>query len=303
MHRDLGFLLSIKPTFISRRTAKYLLEEGVDEVIGSFKEDAFEAYYSCLKYDYDGRNVEKIAVGKLASDKPEPLHAEIMSMRVKEKAWFNVCDQLVHVPSDKTELLEDGSIVEDAEEELERNHAARTGFHYEITLDHIEFRNSEKIEIKRKINEEYREKGRKLFQEKKFFEATKAYRYLINISENFPRNNPYLPEERAELESININAKLNYVRCYFRIEEEWNKKDLADFAKEVLDFLLRKRPEDHTTHFFHAKWLLRERVLDSALEAARRSNALKRNAATDELIAEILCEKKNKGKLKVAVSA
>lgn len=69
----------------------------------------------------------------------------------------------------------------------------------------------------------------------------------------------------------------------------------------MLDFLLRKRPEDHRTHFFHAKWLLRERVLDSALEAARRSNALKRNAATDELIAEILAEKKNKGKLKVAV--
>lgn len=182
MHKDLGFLLSIKPTFISRRTAKYVLEEGMDEVVGNFKEDAFEAYYSCLKYDYDGKNIEKIAVAKLASDKPEPLHGEIMSMRVRERAWFNVCDQLVHVPSDRTELLEDGSIVEDAEEELERDHTVRTGFHYEITLDRIEFRNSDKIEIKRKINELYREKGKKLYHEQKYFEASKAYKHLIHIS-------------------------------------------------------------------------------------------------------------------------
>lgn len=67
--------------------------------------------------------------------------------------------------------------------------------------------------------------------------------------------------------------------------------------------MLRKRPEEYTTHFYQAKWLLRERVLDSALEAARRSNALKRNAATDQLINEILTEKKNKGKLKVPVNA
>lgn len=114
---------------------------------------------------------------------------------------------------------------------METNFEARTGFHYEITLDRIEYRNSDKIEIKRKNNEQYREKGRRLFQEKKYYEATKVYKYLIHISENFPRNNPYLPEERAELESMNINAKLNYIRCYFKIEEEWNRKDLADFAR------------------------------------------------------------------------
>lgn len=118
VHKDLGFLLSLKPVFISRRTAKYVLEEGVDEAIANFKEDAFEAYYSCLKYDYDGKSIEKVAVGKLASDRLEPLHEEIMSMRVKEKAWFNVCDQPVHLPSSRTELLEDGSIVE-GEEEVE----------------------------------------------------------------------------------------------------------------------------------------------------------------------------------------
>lgn len=152
VHKDLGFLLSLKPVFISRRTAKYVLEEGVDEAIANFKEDAFEAYYSCLKYDYDGKSIEKVAVGKLASDRLEPLHEEIMSMRVKEKAWFNVCDQPVHLPSSRTELLEDGSIVE-GEEEVESGQGARTGFHYEITLDRIEYRNSEKIKIKRKINE------------------------------------------------------------------------------------------------------------------------------------------------------
>jgi hypothetical protein len=92
-----------------------------------------------------------------------------------------------------------------------------------------------------------------------------------------PRNHPYSPEERGELESMNANAKLNYIRCYFKIEEDWTRKDLADFAKGVLDFLRQKKPMEHSTHFYHAKWLLRERVLDSALEAAKRSNNIKRN--------------------------
>lgn len=64
---------------------------------------------------------------------------------------------------------------------------------------------------------------------------------------------------------MNINAKLNYIRCYFKIKEDWNLRDLADFAKQTLDILLRKKPHDYTTHFYHAKWLLRERMLDDAL--------------------------------------
>jgi hypothetical protein len=39
------------------------------------------------------------------------------------------------------------------------------------------------------------------------------------------------------------------------------------------------------------------------LEAARKSNAIQRNTATDELIAEIVKEKQNKGKIKVAVKS
>lgn len=64
---------------------------------------------------------------------------------------------------------------------------------------------------------------------------------------------------------MNLQAKLNYIRCYFKIEEDWVQKDLADFAKQVLDSLLQKKSNDNTTHYYHAKWLLKERVLDSAL--------------------------------------
>jgi hypothetical protein len=102
---------------------------------------------------------------------------------------------------------------------------------------------------------------------------------------------------------MNINAKLNYIRCYFKIKEDWNIRDLSDFAKLTLDFLLKKKPYDHMTHFYHAKWLFKERVLDDALEAAKKSNSIKRNEATDHLISDILMEKKNKGKIKVAVKA
>lgn len=57
------------------------------------------------------------------------------------------------------------------------------------------------------------------------------------------------------------------------------------------------------THFLNAKWLLNERMLDSALEAAKRSRELERNSATEELIALIQTEKINRHKIKVKVPA
>jgi hypothetical protein len=33
VHKDFGFLLSIKPVFINVRTAKYLLEKGIEEAV------------------------------------------------------------------------------------------------------------------------------------------------------------------------------------------------------------------------------------------------------------------------------
>ena len=98
---------------------------------------------------------------------------------------------------------------------------------------------------------------------------------------------------------MNISARLNYIRCYFKIKEDWIIREMADFAKSAIDFLLKKKAHTNTTHYYHAKWLLKERFLDNALEAARKSNSIKRDPATDELIAEILKEKQNKGKIKV----
>lgn len=100
---------------------------------------------------------------------------------------------------------------------------------------------------------------------------------------------------------MNIRARLNFIRCYFKIKEDWLLRDMAEFTKGAIDFLLKKKPNTNSTHFYHAKWLLKERFLDDALEAARKSNSIKRDTATDELIAEIIKEKQNKGKIKVAV--
>lgn len=100
---------------------------------------------------------------------------------------------------------------------------------------------------------------------------------------------------------MNFNSKKNYIRCYFKITQEWNKKDFRDFAKQTLDSMLQKRPNDHTVVFFHAKWLLSERMLDDAYRTAVKSNSMVKNQATIELIEEISREIKNKGKIKVPV--
>jgi hypothetical protein len=138
MHKDFGFLLEKVPIFINRQTAKYILEEGIDDIIDSYKENAFDAYFSYLKYDYDGKTVDKVAVAKISSDRAEPLRAEVLSMKIKEKAWFNISDQLIHTPSTKMELIEHGTIKEDVQQmESNEEEVVLTGFHYEMVLDRI----------------------------------------------------------------------------------------------------------------------------------------------------------------------
>jgi hypothetical protein len=97
VHKDFGFLMEIKPIFTNQRTAKYILVEGIDEPMSAYKEDPFEAFISYFKYDYDGKVIDKVASAKISSDKAEPLRDEILTMKLKEKAWFNICDQIIHV--------------------------------------------------------------------------------------------------------------------------------------------------------------------------------------------------------------
>ncbi len=53
--KDFGFLLNIKPVFINVRTAKFLLEEGIEVPVHEYKENPFEAFISYIKYDYEGK--------------------------------------------------------------------------------------------------------------------------------------------------------------------------------------------------------------------------------------------------------
>lgn len=137
----------------------------------------------------------------------------------------------------------------------------------------------EKIEIKRKIYELNREKGKKFFDERKYLEASKVYKFITHISENLPKSK-YSEEELDEIENMNFNSKKNYIRCYFKITDEWSKKDFREFAKQTLDYMLHKRPNDHMVVFFQAKWLLSERMLDDAYRAAVKSNSMIKNQAT-----------------------
>jgi hypothetical protein len=125
-----------------------------------------------------------------------------------------------------------------------------------------------------------------------------VYKFIINISENLSKKK-YEPEEIGELDSMNVSAKFNYLRCFFKLTERWVEKELEEFTSEVVKGLLKARPYDHNTHYWNAKWLLRERVLDNALAAAKKSYEMKKEPGTNALIKEIMFEKANKGKVKI----
>jgi len=97
IHKDFGFLLNITPIILNARTAKYLLTDGEGETLKALKYP-FESYYNFTKYDYQGRLIDKNSgIIKLASDKKDKFQELIMSMKVKERAWFNVCESPIHV--------------------------------------------------------------------------------------------------------------------------------------------------------------------------------------------------------------
>jgi hypothetical protein len=39
--------------------------------------------------------IEKVQNCKVPSDKADPLQKEVLSMRLKEKSWFNICSRAI----------------------------------------------------------------------------------------------------------------------------------------------------------------------------------------------------------------
>ena len=61
-------------------------------------------------------------------------------------------------------------------------------------------------------------------------------------------------------------------------------EEMETMAQRNVTYLLDKRPNDSVVKFLESKWLLKERLLDSALDAAKRSYAIEKTAATWQLI-------------------
>lgn len=64
-------------------------------MISEYVANPFIAYYSYAIYDYTGKVIERNPIGKMVSNKEStlPERTAVMSMKVKERAWFNLCDQ------------------------------------------------------------------------------------------------------------------------------------------------------------------------------------------------------------------
>ena len=70
--KDLGFLLDIKPFFLSTFTAKYMLEEGEGDALTEI-EVPFDAHVGLVRYDYEGRQVSQIGTLVVYKDREHEL--------------------------------------------------------------------------------------------------------------------------------------------------------------------------------------------------------------------------------------
>lgn len=186
---------------------------------------------------------------------------------------------------------------EDSDEDDDEEETEPTGMHYELTLKHIEYKNGDSIEAKRKFYSQQREAASLHFKAEKFDEALKIYRKLINVTDGLSKR-LFSEDELDEMRRNNMIVRQNYAKTYLRLNDPWLERDQHDFAEENVQILVRSRPTDSVAHYLHAKWLLKERHLDPAFQAARRSWDLENHQTTLELMKKIKAEKEQKGKIK-----
>lgn len=88
------------------------------------------------------------------------------------------------------------------------------------------------------------------------------------------------------MDSLNINSKVNFMKCYFKMVE--NKAEIPEeiiaHAAATIDLLLKHTNDDPVTHFLNSKWLLKERYLDQAFKEAQKSYKLKATSEAQQLM-------------------
>ena len=94
--KDLSFLLDHRPLPLDSHTTKYVLLAGEGDTIRQMNHD-FNIVYSFKSYSFEGRNLNGFPEGKMAKfDQKDPIMLKLLtSMKVEEKAWFNVCEEPV----------------------------------------------------------------------------------------------------------------------------------------------------------------------------------------------------------------
>ena len=116
----------------------------------------------------------------------------LISMKVKEKAWFNLCNEEVFKVKDQQ--FEDAGNIDDEDddeglaEEFEAisggNKSGRTGTHFEIIVLRLEYKNDETFEGKKLVRIQKKEEGRYHFLKKEYSEALRTYKFLVDILSN-----------------------------------------------------------------------------------------------------------------------
>ena len=160
----------------------------------------------------------------------------------------------------------------------------RKGVNYEIAVLRLEYKNMDTIEGKRVVVEQKKDEARAHMQNKEYLEAIRIYRYLYDINSNCSKKH-FSENEGVELEALSNNARANFLKVFFKLVETdpSASKEFAELAESSIKHLLAKQSNDNVIHFLNAKWELRQRNLQSALDAAKKSYSIKATAEAAKL--------------------
>ena len=91
--RDFSFLHDLQPIHLDPYSTKYIVQEGEGSLISEMAHH-FSIVYSCITYDYEGKFINEFKEGRLnKSDKKDSFMLNfLLGMKIKEKSWFNVCN-------------------------------------------------------------------------------------------------------------------------------------------------------------------------------------------------------------------
>ena len=121
------------------------------------------------------------------------------------------------------------------------------------------------------------------------------YYSSINTTEGFAKKNDFSEEQLKELKQINLKAKINYLRCFIKLDKPDLKQQ--EFGKSYSSELIKVRGDEVLSYYLKSAFLLKARYLNDSLIYAEKAVKMEESKDCVNLLADVkrAIELKNKG--------